>query len=176
MKKYWKVILIVLVAVVAIVLKLLDKDGNEVINSSTSDKELIKENSDIVVEIRGEVNKPGLFMVKSGARINDVIILANGLTPNADITNINLAEKVSDGMTILIPKYNKEVITNDEGKVSVNYGTYQELISVPNLGQATANKIIAYREKYGFFHSLEDIKKAGIDNGRFEKIKEYLCL
>lgn len=57
----------------------------------------------IVVHIAGEVRKPGIVRIKEGARIADIIEQAEGLTDNANITNINLAYIIEDGQKITIP-------------------------------------------------------------------------
>ncbi len=57
----------------------------------------------IVVHIAGEVKKPGIVRIKEGARIADIIEQAEGLTENANITNINLAYIIEDGQKITIP-------------------------------------------------------------------------
>jgi len=55
------------------------------------------------VDIKGEVLYPGLYQVKVGSRIYDVIECAGGLTKDADSASINLSEKVTDQMVIFIP-------------------------------------------------------------------------
>src|SRR5690625_3136789 len=61
-----------------------------------------------IVDIKGEVEKPGVYEVESDARINDVIALAGGFTKAADQAFINLAEKVQDEMVIFVPKEGEE--------------------------------------------------------------------
>ncbi|MGJ9625574.1 helix-hairpin-helix domain-containing protein [Actinotignum sp. GS-2025b] len=57
----------------------------------------------IVAYISGEVTTPGVYSAPGGARVNDLVELAGGLTPNADGAAINLAEPVTDGSHIHIP-------------------------------------------------------------------------
>lgn len=126
-----------------------------------------------VVEIKGEVNKPGLYIVRSNSRICDVIELAQGFTKNADTSNINLASKVSDGMQIVVSSYNGV----KDGKVSINDASVAELITIPGIGEIKANAIVNYREKNGRFNNLEDLKKvSGISESLFEQIKDYITL
>src|SRR5690625_7994085 len=56
------------------------------------------------VDIKGEVNNPGVYEVKSDYRVIDVIQIAGGLTQVADESKINLAQKVTDEMVIVVPK------------------------------------------------------------------------
>lgn len=62
------------------------------------------------VDIKGEINAPGIYSMLLGDRVIDVIEKAGGLTENADTTVINLSKKVIDEMVIVI--YSKEEILN----------------------------------------------------------------
>ena len=54
------------------------------------------------VDIKGEINYPGIYKVESNSRVMDVIKLAGDLTENADTSVINLSKKVSDEMVIIV--------------------------------------------------------------------------
>ena len=62
------------------------------------------------VDIKGEINSPGIYKVDSNIRVMDVIMLAGGLTDNADTSVINLSKKVKDEMVIII--YSKKEVAN----------------------------------------------------------------
>lgn len=70
----------------------------------------------IYVDIKGEVNKPNVYYVKVGSRVNDLIKEAGGLTKNANTRFINLSKKIEDGEVIVIYS-NKEI--NDAKKNSL---------------------------------------------------------
>lgn len=70
----------------------------------------------IYVDIKGEVNKPNVYYVKVGSRVNDLIREAGGLTKNANTRFINLSKKIEDGEVIVIYS-NKEI--NDAKKNSL---------------------------------------------------------
>ncbi len=160
-----------------------------------------KEVSTVTVDIKGNVNNPGVYEVENGKRINDVINMAGGLTEDADTSNINLAKIVADEMTIVIyskeevlEKYKSEVcicdcpyITNDacitdesneektSNLVNINTASIDELMTLPSLGEAKAKSIIEYRTKNGNFTSIDKIKEvSGIGEAIFEKIKDYI--
>ena len=79
--------------------------GNE--EKEDISKEEQENNTDIYyqVDIKGEVNTPGIYSVKQGSRVIDVIRLAGDLTENADTSVINLSKKVADEMVIIIYSY-----------------------------------------------------------------------
>ena len=81
----------------------LEVDNSDVVNNS---------NDDIFVDIKGQVNVPGVYSFKfsNNARINDLIEKAGGLTNDADTSTINLSKRLEDEMTIII--YSKKEIQN----------------------------------------------------------------
>ena len=65
------------------------------------------DNSYIYVDIKGEVNSPGVYSIESGKRVVDAINLAGGLKENSDTTLLNLSIKLTDQMVIIVyPKNN----------------------------------------------------------------------
>lgn len=64
-----------------------------------------------------------------------------------------------------------------EEKININTATEQELESLKGIGPATAKNIIRYREEYGGFSSIEEIKNVKrIGDKIFEKIKADICV
>ncbi len=61
------------------------------------------------VDIKGEVNTPGIYTVKKGSRVIDVIRLAGDLTVDADTSVLNLSKKVTDEMVIIVYSYDEVV-------------------------------------------------------------------
>ena len=61
--------------------------------------------------------------------------------------------------------------------VNINTASASDLTSLPSIGEAKANNIIKYREEYGNFKSIEDIKNvSGIGDALFNKIKEFITI
>lgn len=92
----------------------IDVDGE-----STSDQNQVKGNTEetkIVCDISGAVKTPGVYELQEGARLNDLIELAGGLSDEADIDRINRARNVFDGEKIYIPKIGEDIqgITGSE--------------------------------------------------------------
>ena len=175
-------------------------DSNEIMASNTSKEESTEEESEemIVVHITGEVKKQGVVKTKEGSRIEDIIEAAGGLTENADITDVNLAYTVEDGVKIRIPSNNDETdakenyISEDAGEkiiisdeetsskasvVNINNATQEQLEELPGIGPSIASRIVEYRTKNGKFKTVEDIKNVtGIGDSKYEKIKELIKL
>lgn len=62
------------------------------------------------VDIKGAVNLPGIYSMKTSSRVIDVINEAGGLTELADTSVINLSKKIIDEMVIII--YTKDQVAN----------------------------------------------------------------
>jgi competence protein ComEA len=146
----------------------------------------------IVVEIKGEVKKPDVYILNENAIVKELIEAAGGLTENAELTNINRAKKLQNHELIYIANKNdanKEVSnvsseaksTNNKAqvenskKVNINTATLEDLKILNGIGDSKAKSIIEYREQNGGFKSIEDIKNVtGIGEKMFERIKEQI--
>ena len=155
-------------------------------NEITNEENVIQEET-ITVHITGEIKYPGVVVLKNGDRIVDAIEAAGGETENADLDRVNLAYVLNDGDKIYIPNKNEEeekgnIITteNEIGQekkitININTATLEELIKLPGIGEATANKIIEYRKQNGKFQNIEELKNVpGIGNSKFENLKNEI--
>lgn len=135
-----------------------------------------------VVYVTGQVEKPGVYKVPKGCRINEAIELAGGLTSKAVLGNINLAARVTDGQMIVVYSEDEpaEQATYKEEKpypININTATMEQLMKLPGVGEAKAKAIIKYREANGEFHKIEDIMNiSGIKEAMFNNIKDYITV
>lgn len=146
-----------------------------------------------IVYVCGNVKNPGVYELLPGSRINDALVLAGGALPGSDLNSINLAEKISDGQKIYIPKIGEvqsqsslssstggtkqETISEDERKININTATKEELKTLNRIGDKLAERIIEYRQKHGPFKSIEEIKNVnGIGEKIFESIKDSITV
>ena len=139
----------------------------------------------IFVDIKGAVNNPGVYQMKSGDRVKDALDAAGGLTGEADSQKVNLAQRVEDQMVIVVPKVGEEATeipvggTSKEaakdGKVNINTATVEELKTLKGVGEKKAEAIIEYRKKNGSFKTKEDLMKVrGIGKKLFESFQERI--
>jgi len=154
------------------------------------------------VYVCGAVVTPGVYEMDAGARLCDVIASANGMTKEAEETSFNQAAEVYDGMMLVIPTMDEwrkgefvpgenglpvraQDIQRSAGDVSVterqdellniNQATADQLCTLPGVGKAKAESILAYRQEHGVFQSIEEIKNVtGIGDGLFEKIRSKI--
>lgn len=121
----------------------------------------------LVVDVVGAVHRPGLYRLPQGARVDDAVRRAGGLTRKAERAAVNLAAPLADGEQILVAARGSPVAaapgtsSGDAGAagpaapVSLSAATAEQLDALPGVGPVTAQKIIAYREQHGPFTSVD---------------------
>jgi competence protein ComEA len=139
----------------------------------------------VKVDISGAVKSPGVYELPLGSIIKDAILKAGGVTTqaNADYLskNLNLAQKVSDGMKLYIPKTGESGAgvgavagaSAQGGVISLNSASSSELESLSGVGPTTAQKIIDNRP-YSDINEL--LGKKVVGRATFEKIKDKISL
>ena len=181
-----------------------DQPKNEIKKSQESNNEVEfklgikeKENKTIMVDISGEIITPGVVKLPEGSRIIDAITAAGGKTEDADLSKVNLAYILDDGVQLYIPRYNekleKEIVQTEPGvgiiqeginttskkdsKVNINTANKEKLATLPGIGEGTAEKIIEYRSKAGKFKAIDEIKKIpGIGESKFKSLKDKITI
>lgn len=152
------------------------------------------DNRQMYVHIVGEVINSGVYELVDGERIIDIIKKAGGVTEQADLSKVNLAYKLLDGQKIIIPNVSESsdndfvyvinnagnnVISNDgvNAKININIASQTELETINGIGASTAKKIIEYRDKNGYFKSVDDLMNiSGIGKSKVDNIREYVVV
>jgi competence protein ComEA len=126
----------------------------------------------IVVDLRGEVARPGVYELPAGSRLDDAVVAAGGLTDDADLTQLNLAARLQDGSIVTVPgvaalappdaSADGEPGANASGTqpgdlINLNTASAADLETLPGVGEVTAVRIIDYREANGPFRSIDDL-------------------
>ena len=146
------------------------------------------------VDIKGEVLRPGVYEFSCESRIQEVIKKAGGFTEEADETKINLAQKITDQMQMIVPNVNskqeggvtegnseKENSSNTtpsnskQGTVNINTATLEELQTIKGIGKKKAEAILQYRKEHGPFRTKEDLLEVkGIGKKALEAIESQV--
>jgi len=64
-----------------------------------------------------------------------------------------------------------------DGRININSASRSELMDLPGIGSTLSERIVEYRNKYGPFLKIEDIKNVtGIGDKRFEAIREKITV
>jgi competence protein ComEA len=164
-------------------------DSLEILDEEESDTESVEK---LVVSVTGQVENPGVYELKAGSIINDLINRAGGFTKKADSLfvsqQINLAEKLSTGMQIYIPSVEEKSLlkagstsnspdgggeSSSNQKVNINTATASELETLTGVGPSTAQKIIENRP----YEKIEDLLDvSGIGESTLEKIRSEIVI
>lgn len=138
----------------------------------------------IVVQVDGAVATPGTYRLPGGARLDDLVGQAGGLTEDADLATLNLAARVGDGEVVRIPDRSTAVpVTEVPGtasaatRVNINTASAEELVQLPGIGPVLSDRIVAYREQNGSFISLDDLVEVeGISTRLVEELRPLITL
>ncbi|MEI6690237.1 MAG: SLBB domain-containing protein [bacterium] len=160
----------------------------EIIKANTSPSPLPTAISNIVVDVSGAVENPGVYTLSPGSRVSDALVAAGGLAVVADknylARNVNLASVVTDGSKIYILKKGEvpTVVTtnttttsngNTTSLVSINSASESELDRLWGIGPTRAQDIITNRP----YTTIDELKsKAKIPDSVFSKIKIEISL
>ena len=150
---------------------------------------------EIMVDVKGAVKSPGVYVLTTEDRIIDAIEKAGGYTEEALSTAINHAQKLQDEMFIYIPRLGEEtdldiesvqvVVSSpstaasnaSDNKVDLNSADEAALTTLPGIGASKAQAIISFREENGSFNTIDDLKNvSGIGEKTFEKLKEFIVV
>lgn len=152
----------------------------------TIKKEPIKksnETKEIMVDIKGFVNTPGIYKLKEDSRVIDAINIAGGLKKNADTSVLNLSKKLKDEMVIIVYsfyqvenfiKIKEEEQIKQEGCIKgineiENNACIKEKEQSNNLEQNSNNKQISINKS-----TIEELMQLeGIGESKAKSIIEY---
>ena len=127
------------------------------------------------------------------SRLFQAVDMAGGILPEGDLTRINLAAPLEDGQKVYIPSREEtETMPETEktpdksentaygisnGRVNINQASKEALMTLPGIGEAKADAILAYRQAEGAFENTEDLMQVpGIKEGVFSKIKDRISI
>jgi competence protein ComEA len=139
----------------------------------------------LFVHVAGAVRDPGLYEVVDGARVADAIAAAGGALKRADLDLLNLAQPVTDGMKVDVPRHGGSPAATDvapgtqasDETVSVNSADQTALETIPGIGPVRAAAILAYRHEHGGFTGLEELLEvSGIGPATYEALLPYVTL
>ena len=131
----------------------------------------------VIVYLSGAVRSPGLYTLAASLRVSDAIVAAGGLTADADPTCLpNLAAHLKDAKQIAVP-FSGHCARAKKGKVDINTVTREQLLLVPGMDAALADALIKYREEFGGFTALTELKSGmGLDAETYRRIVKSFVL
>ena len=136
----------------------------------------------LFVDVVGAVRRPGLYRLPDGSRVADAVSRAGGATRRADLSLVNLAAPLADGLQVVVPRRQSGSSgaaggsTTPAGPVHLNTATLEQLDALPGVGPVTAQKILDYRQKNGAFTSVDDLDAiSGIGPARLDTLRDLVA-
>lgn len=127
----------------------------------------------IMVDVKGAVNKPGVYQVDTSDRVQSAILKAGGQRTEADMTQVNLAQRLTDGQVLYVPIKGEQVPTNFANEtvassqtkttINLNTATKEELQNLEGIGE---KKLIRFMI----------IVRNMVDLNRLKSLNQFLVL
>ena len=153
---------------------------DELEQENTIEEKSEKKDELLIVHVSGSVKRAGVYQLEKDKRIIDAIEKAGGMLEEADSDALNLAEKIKDGMKIYVPKKGEKPTTSTNLKsqsyIDLNLAEKEELMTLPGVGEKTADKIIAYREAQPFEKVEDLLKVSGFGKKKMEALKGLIAV
>jgi competence protein ComEA len=169
--------------------------GEETVAASPRDATIAVDESGgsggrLVIHVAGAVRQPGVYRLRSGARVDDAVQRAGGATRRAELGGLNLAAKLEDGRQVLVPERARAGDAAPSASatagapapapgqpLNLNTATLEQLDTLSGIGPLTAQKILDFREERGGFGSVDELGEIpGIGDKRLASLRAEVTL
>lgn len=139
--------------------------------------------AEVVVDVVGQVEAPGLVRLPAGSRVDDAVRAAGGARPGADLRRVNLARVLADGEQLVVPAPGEQLPSppslsaaqhpgataggsagaggaggaSSTAPLDLNSATLADLDALPGVGPVLAQRILDWREQHGRFTAVEEL-------------------
>jgi competence protein ComEA len=149
--------------------------------SSSGSFSLSGQASDLVVDVTGAVEQPGVYRLPAGSRVEDAVKRAGGASARAELEAINRAARLADGQQVVVPERGPAGVplasagTEEEGPISLGTATVEQLDTIDGIGPVTAQDIVEYRDQHGGLSSVDQLDQvSGIGPATMESLRARL--
>ncbi|HEX2026526.1 MAG TPA: ComEA family DNA-binding protein [Nitriliruptorales bacterium] len=144
----------------------------------------------VTVHVAGAVHTPGVVLLPGGSRVVDAIAAAGGARPDAALGGVNLARVLSDGEQVAVASAATPVgdgadptstpaghVRDPGGRLDLNAATVDDLEDLPGIGPVLAGRIVAWREEYGRFTDVGQLREVtGIGERTFQQLADLVVV
>ncbi len=156
-------------------------DGGGESDEAGGEFELSGEAGDVVVDVTGAVQRPGVYRLPAGSRVTDAVQRAGGAAPQAQLEAVNLAARLADGQQVVVPERGPggAVAATDasaeDGPISLGTATVEQLDTIDGIGPVTAEDIVQFRDEHGGLASVDQLDQiSGIGPATMEALRSRL--
>jgi competence protein ComEA len=136
---------------------------------------------DVVVHVAGAVERPGVYRLPAGSRVNDAVRRAGGAAAKAELEAVNLAARLADGQQVVVPERGPAGVAavigaeTEEGPISLGTATVEQLDTIDGIGPVTAQDIVEFRDQHGGLASVDQLDQvSGIGPATMESLRARL--
>jgi competence protein ComEA len=143
----------------------------------------------LIVDVAGEVRRPGVYRVPAGSRVDAAVQRAGGVTRHGESAGVNLAMPLHDGQQVVVPRRGNAPVAGAASAapgsatgvpgaapsqpVSLSMATVEQLDTLDGIGPTLAGRIVQYREAHGGFRSIDELRQVdGIGDKRFAALRK----
>ena len=144
---------------------------------------------EMVIEVIGEVQKPGIYIFQTPPTLREAIKKAGGLKEPAFLDKGLSSEFLETGTLLTIKKDSPQETKIKKGRMEankllvfsipfdLNRASVEDLCLIPGIGESIAREIIAYRERRRGFRSVEELKNVkGIGEKKYQSFKKFFII
>ena len=141
---------------------------------------------EVVVEILGEVQKPGVYIFKNPPTLIEAVEKAGGLKESARFEGAQSSEVLNTGTLLNVSKESPKEVKITSGRMEaskllalsipldLNRVSVEDLCLIPGIGESLAKEIVSYRERRKRFRSVEELKNVkGIEKKKYRSLKAF---
>jgi competence protein ComEA len=136
---------------------------------------------DLVVDVAGAVEQPGVYRLPAGSRVEDAVRRAGGPSPRAELEVVNRAARLADGQQVVVPERAPGGVAlatggpGEEGPISLGTATVEQLDTIDGIGPVTAQDIVEFRDQHGGLASIDQLDQvSGIGPATMESLRARL--
>lgn len=144
--------------------------------------------AELLVDVQGEVRRPGVVRLPVGSRVRDALRAAGGARHGVTTSSLNLARPLTDGEQLVLDPERGPAVGVAPGSASgtapgagtagtaaavdLNTAGLAELDDLPGVGPVLAQRILEWRERNGRFSVVEELQEvAGIGPATFADLR-----
>lgn len=149
------------------------------VGSGSGEFRLSGQAGDLIVDVAGAVERPGVYRLPAGSRVDDAIRRAGGASAGSMLEAVNRAARLADGQQVVVPERGPggaaASAASEEGPISLGTATVEQLDTIDGIGPVTAADIVEFRDQHGGLASVDQLDQiSGIGPATMESLRAGL--